>query len=63
MNSPEAASLGVVDLDSLETARPGLMAEVQRFYRVYKVPGGEGENMFAFNGEVKGKDFVWDVIR
>ena len=63
MNSPEADSLGVVDLETLETSRPGLLAAVQKFYRVYKVPAGEGENKFAFNGEVRGQQFAGEVIR
>jgi inorganic pyrophosphatase len=34
---------------------PGLIDATRTFFRVYKVPDGKPENIFAFNGECKDK--------
>ena len=53
-------------METLEDAiaeYPGLLQSVQKFFRIYKVPAGNPENKFAFDGEIQDGDFAREVIR
>ena len=53
-------------METLEDAiaeYPGLLQSVQKFFRIYKVPSGNPENKFAFDGEIQDGDFAREVIR
>jgi len=62
MNSAEAKSKGIEDMDDLIEKSPGIAEAVKRFFTVYKVPAHKPRNKFAYNGEIKGTDLAWDVI-
>jgi len=62
MNATEADERGINTLDDLKEEYPGILETVRKFFRVYKVPAGKPENVFAFNGEIKGKEFARQVI-
>jgi len=62
MNVEEADKLNIKDMASLESAMPGIAQAVQKFFRVYKVPAGDGENKFAYNGEIQDRELAEDVV-
>jgi len=49
------------DASDIETHMPGKLTEVFTFLRDYKVPDGKPQNQFAFNGELKNKNFALQV--
>lgn len=51
--------LGHEDIDKV---LPGTTKTIFEFLRDYKIPDGKPPNEFAFNGELKGKDFAIKVI-
>ena len=63
MNATEAEERGINTLEDLKEEYPGILETVRKFFRVYKVPAGKPENVLAFNGEIKGKEFAREVIR
>ena len=60
MNAKEAASRNINNLDDLY---PDLVTTVKEFFRVYKIPMGEPENEFGFDGDFKDAEFAKDVIK
>ena len=78
MNAEEADVQGIEDMASLESAMPGLAQAVKTFFTVYKVfslslslfltslllqvPAGDGENKFAYDGEIQEKKLAEDVV-
>lgn len=50
------------DVDDLEKFMPGKAQEVFTFLRDYKIPDGKPPNKFAFNGELKNRDFAVRII-
>lgn len=60
MNAKEAASRNINNLDDLY---PDLVTTVKEFFRVYKIPTGEPENEFGFDGDFKDAEFAKDVIK
>ena len=78
MNAEEADAQGIEDMASLESAMPGLAQAVKKFFTVYKVfslslslfptfplvqvPAGDGENKFAYDGEIQEKKLAEDVV-
>ena len=77
MNVEEADKLNIKDMASLESAMPGIAQTVQKFFRVYKVvrltlflnvlcllqvPAGDGENKFAYDGEIQDRELAEDVV-
>ena len=53
-------------METLEDAMaeyPDLLQSIQKFFRIYKVPAGNPENKFAFDGEIQDGDFAMEVIR
>lgn len=63
MNAREAEERGISHLEDLEDSFPGLQMAVQKFFRVYKVPTGDGENEFAYGGQIQDKVLAEQVIR
>ena len=63
LNAVEAAEKNVETLEDMMTVYPGLLQSVQKFFRIYKVPAGNSENKFAFDGEIQDGDFALEVIR
>ena len=63
LNAVEAAEKNVETMEDMMAEYPGLLQSVQKFFRIYKVPTGNSENKFAFDGEIKDGDFALEVIR
>ena len=59
----EAAERKVETMEDAMAQYPGLLQSVQKFFRIYKVPAGNSENKFAFDGEIQDGDFAREVIR
>jgi len=62
MDAAEAKAEGINTMEDLNAKRPGLSDAVRRFFRVYKVPSGKGENRFAYGGDYKDSQLAMDVI-
>ena len=60
MNREEAAEKNI---NTLKDLYDDLVESVRRFFRVYKVPSGKAELIFAYDGEVKDESFAIEVIR
>ena len=63
INSEEAKAKNINTLEDLNMASPDIADTVREFFRYYKVPSGNPENKFAFDGEIRDKDFALDVLR
>jgi len=63
MDAAEAKAEGINTMEDLNAKRPGLADAVRRFFRVYKVPSGKGENRFAYGGAYKDNQLAMDVIK
>ena len=50
-------------MDDIIAIFPHLLESIRKFFRVYKVPDGNSENKFAFDGEFRDADFAKEVIR
>jgi inorganic pyrophosphatase len=46
----------------VEKHLPGLLRATNEWFRIYKIPDGKPENVFAFNGEAKNKTYALQVI-
>lgn len=44
-----------IDIEDVETYKPGYLKSTDTFFRVYKLPSGKKENTIAFGGEAKNK--------
>lgn len=60
INDPLASKLN--DIDDVEKHLPGLLRATNEWFRIYKIPDGKPENVFAFNGEVRNKAYANEVI-
>ena len=63
INALEAAEKNVQSIQDVASIFPDLLETVRRFFKVYKVPDGNSENQFAFDGEFRDADFANNVIR
>ncbi|MBN3312244.1 NPFF1 protein, partial [Atractosteus spatula] len=61
IDDPEAKELN--DIDDVRRLKPGYLEATVDWFRKYKVPDGKPENQFAFNGELKDKDFAIEIIK
>lgn len=43
------------DIEDVEKHLPGLIRATNEWFRIYKIPDGKPENVFAFSGEAKNK--------
>ncbi|XP_069097484.1 inorganic pyrophosphatase 2, mitochondrial isoform X2 [Pleurodeles waltl] len=50
------------DIDDVKKYKPGYLEATVNWLKLYKVPNGNPENQFAFNGEFKDKIFAHDII-
>ncbi|XP_033230149.1 inorganic pyrophosphatase isoform X2 [Belonocnema kinseyi] len=60
VNDPMADQLN--DVNDIDKHFPGLMKATIEWFKIYKIPDGKPENQFAFNGEIKSRDFALHVI-
>mgnify|MGYP003361775389 CR=1 FL=1 len=60
VNDPLASKLD--DIEDVEKHLPGLLRATNEWFRIYKIPDGKPENVFAFNGECKNKKYAEEVI-
>jgi nucleosome-remodeling factor subunit len=51
------------DVDDIEKHMPGFIKATNEWFRIYKIPDGKPENLFAFNGEAKNKEFALAIIQ
>jgi inorganic pyrophosphatase len=51
-----------VDIEDVEKHLPGLLRATNEWFRIYKIPDGKPENVFAFNGEAKNKHYALEVV-
>jgi hypothetical protein len=49
-------------LDDVEREMPGFLQATREWFRIYKMPDGKPENVFAFDGEYKDKAFADQII-
>ena len=63
INAEEARAKNINTLEDLNIASPDIANTVREFFRYYKVPSGKPENKFAFDGEIRDKEFALDVLR
>ncbi|KXN73299.1 inorganic diphosphatase [Conidiobolus coronatus NRRL 28638] len=61
VNDPMASKLN--DIEDVERYFPGLIRATNEWFRIYKIPDGKPENVFAFNGEAKNKKYATSVIQ
>lgn len=45
----------ISDITDVQRLKPGYLEATVNWFRLYKVPDGKPENLFAFNGEFKDK--------
>ncbi|KAI9223731.1 inorganic pyrophosphatase [Blastocladiella britannica] len=50
------------DIEDVETHLPGLLRATNEWFRIYKIPDGKPENVFAFSGEAKNKAYASEVV-
>ena len=50
------------DIEDVEKYMPGLMRATNEWFRIYKIPDGKRENVFAFGGIAKGRLYAMDII-
>ncbi|KAH8550830.1 inorganic pyrophosphatase [Umbelopsis sp. PMI_123] len=60
VNDPLAPKLN--DIEDVEKHLPGLIRATNEWFRIYKIPDGKPENVFAFSGEAKNKKYATDII-
>ncbi|CDZ97057.1 inorganic diphosphatase [Phaffia rhodozyma] len=60
VNDPLASKLN--DIEDVESHLPGLVRATNEWFRIYKIPDGKPENVFAFSGEAKSKKFATEIV-
>jgi len=60
INDPLASKLN--DIEDVERHLPGLIRATNEWFRIYKIPDGKPENVFAFSGEAKNKKYATEII-
>jgi len=60
VEDPMAGELN--NLEDVEKAMPGFLANTREWFRVYKMPDGKPENNFAFDGEYQDAEFACKII-
>ena len=63
IDAEEAEDKNISTIKDLNTVFPNLLKTVKLFFTVYKVPSGNPENEFAFDGEFQDADFAMEVIK
>ncbi|XP_023177788.1 inorganic pyrophosphatase [Drosophila hydei] len=60
VNDPLASKLN--DVSDVDQYFPGLLRATVEWFKIYKIPDGKPENVFAFNGDAKNADFATTII-
>jgi len=60
VNDPLAPRLN--DIEDVERHLPGLIRATNEWFRIYKIPDGKPENVFAFSGEAKSKKYAVEIV-
>lgn len=60
IKDPQAAELN--DIADVEKAMPGFLKATVEWFKIYKIPDGKPANKFAFDGEVKDREFAEKII-
>jgi len=60
VNDPIAAKLNT--LEDVEREMPGFLQATREWFRIYKMPDGKPENVFAFDGEYKDAEFSHKIV-
>ncbi|KAJ3362265.1 Inorganic pyrophosphatase [Allomyces javanicus] len=60
VTDPLAAKLN--DIEDVERHLPGLLRATNEWFRIYKIPDGKPENVFAFSGEAKSAAYATQVV-
>mmetsp|Transcript_7741 Transcript_7741/g.13284 ORF Transcript_7741/g.13284 Transcript_7741/m.13284 type:complete len:649 (+) Transcript_7741:73-2019(+) len=60
VNDPLAAQIN--DIEDLQHLFPGLLHATFSWFRTYKVPDGKTENLFAFRGEARNREYAMDIV-
>lgn len=60
VNDPLADRLQ--DIHDIEEHCPGLIDATREWFRSYKIPDGKPANEFAFDGQVRGRDFAVHIV-
>ncbi|KAG8950467.1 Inorganic pyrophosphatase [Tulasnella sp. 424] len=60
VTDPLASKLN--DIEDVERHLPGLIRATNEWFRIYKIPDGKPENVFAFSGEAKNKKYATEII-
>ncbi|KAI8330901.1 inorganic pyrophosphatase [Chlamydoabsidia padenii] len=60
VNDPLAPKLN--DIEDVEKHLPGLIRATNEWFRIYKIPDGKPENVFAFSGEAKNKKYATEIV-
>ncbi|KAK9461866.1 inorganic pyrophosphatase [Lipomyces oligophaga] len=50
------------DIEDVEKHLPGLLRATNEWFRIYKMPDGKPENLFAFSGACRNKKYANEVI-
>lgn len=53
----------IIDIEDVEKHLPGLIRATNEWFRIYKIPDGKPENVFAFSGEAKNKVSIVKTFR
>ncbi|EJT47106.1 inorganic diphosphatase [Trichosporon asahii var. asahii CBS 2479] len=61
VNDPLASKLN--DIEDVEQHLPGLLRATNEWFRIYKIPDGKPENVFAFSGEAKPRKYAEEIVR
>jgi len=62
MNIEEANRNKIENMDDLDKVHPGLSATIRNYFKIYKVPSGKPETIFAFDGVFQNVEFSKNVI-
>ncbi|KLT40372.1 pyrophosphatase-domain-containing protein [Cutaneotrichosporon oleaginosum] len=60
VNDPLASRLN--DIEDVERHLPGFIRATNEWFRIYKIPDGKAENVFAFSGEAKPKKYATEIV-
>jgi len=60
VHDPEAEKFN--DIDDVNKLRPGYLQMVHDWFRDYKIPDGKPPNKFAFDGQLKNKEYALKII-
>ncbi|XP_051529595.1 inorganic pyrophosphatase 2, mitochondrial isoform X2 [Myxocyprinus asiaticus] len=61
VEDPEAKDFN--DIDDVRRLKPGYLEATLDWFRMYKVPDGKPQNLFAFNGEFKNREFAIKTVK